>query len=56
MEDADVRFDRIVGERRHVEDLLTEYPALSCEDIMECLDCAAGLAEERVTPIEVTSL
>ena len=39
-----------------VEDLLSEYPFLSREDIMASLDCAAGLAEEEVTPIDVTNL
>jgi len=39
-----------------VEDLLSEYPFLSREDIMASLDYAAGLAEEQVTPIEVTNL
>jgi uncharacterized protein (DUF433 family) len=34
------------------EDLLAEYPSLSREDIMACLDYAAELAEEQVTPIE----
>lgn len=34
-----------------VEDLLVEYPSLSREDIMACLDYAAELAEEQVTPI-----
>ncbi|HEY7333804.1 MAG TPA: DUF433 domain-containing protein [Bryobacteraceae bacterium] len=33
-----------------VEDLLAEYPSLSREDIMACLDYAAELAEEQVTP------
>jgi uncharacterized protein (DUF433 family) len=37
-----------------VEDLLSEYPYLSREDIMASLDYAAGLAEEQVTPIEVS--
>jgi uncharacterized protein (DUF433 family) len=44
------------GERRHGEDLPSEYPFLSREDIMACLDYAAGLAEEQVTPIEVANL
>ena len=39
-----------------VEDLLTEYPFLSREDILACLDYAAGLAEEQGTPIEVANL
>ena len=34
-----------------VEDLLAEYPSLSREDIMACLDYAAELAEEQVIPI-----
>ena len=39
-----------------VDDLLTEYSSLSREDIMACLDYAADLAEEQVTPIQMTSL
>ena len=35
-----------------IEDLLTEYPSLEQEDILTCLDYAASLAEEQVTPIE----
>lgn len=38
-----------------VEELLAEYPSLSREDIMACLDYAAELAEEQVTPIQVVS-
>jgi uncharacterized protein (DUF433 family) len=34
-----------------VEDLLAEYPSLTREDVMACLDYAADLAEEQVTPI-----
>lgn len=37
-----------------IEDLLTEYPSLSKEDIMACLAYAATLAEEQVTPIQTT--
>ena len=39
-----------------VEDLLAEYASLSREDIMACLDYAAELAEEQVTPIQTASL
>lgn len=39
-----------------VEDLLAEYPSLSREDIMACLDYAAELAEEQVTPIQTANL
>ena len=34
-----------------IEELLTEYPSLEQEDILTCLDYAASLAEEQVTPI-----
>jgi uncharacterized protein (DUF433 family) len=36
-----------------IEDLLEEYPTLKREDILACLDYAASLAEEQVTPIEI---
>jgi uncharacterized protein (DUF433 family) len=39
-----------------VEGLLWEYPHLCSEDIMAALDCAAGLAEEQMTPIQVANL
>jgi uncharacterized protein (DUF433 family) len=42
---------RMLANGDAVEDLLTEYPTLSREDIMACLDYAAELAEEQVTPI-----
>lgn len=35
-----------------VDDLLSEYPSLSREDIMASLAYAASLAEEEVTPIQ----
>lgn len=35
-----------------VEGLLREYPALSKEDILACLDYAATLTEEEVLPLE----
>jgi uncharacterized protein (DUF433 family) len=37
-----------------VEDLLAEYPSLSREDVMACLEYAAELAEEQVTPLPVS--
>jgi uncharacterized protein (DUF433 family) len=36
-----------------IEDLLEEYPSLKREDILACLQYAARLAEEQVTPIEI---
>jgi uncharacterized protein (DUF433 family) len=47
---------RMLANGDTVEDLLAEYPALSRDDIMACLDYSAGLAEEQVTPIEVANL
>lgn len=38
-----------------IEDLLTEYPSLTRDDILACFDYAASLAEEHVTSIEVLS-
>ena len=34
------------------EEILAEYPSLKREDIFACLNYAASLAEEQVTPIE----
>lgn len=34
-----------------IETLLGEYPSLTREDILACLDYVASLAEEQVTPI-----
>jgi uncharacterized protein (DUF433 family) len=34
-----------------IDDLLREYPSLTREDILACLDYAGSLAEEQVTPI-----
>ena len=47
---------RMLANGDTVEDLLAEYPALSREDSMACLDYSAGLAGEQVTPIEAASL
>lgn len=35
-----------------VEDLLREYPSLTKEDILACLDYAATLTEEECLPFE----
>ncbi|HIE28925.1 TPA: DUF433 domain-containing protein [Candidatus Poribacteria bacterium] len=35
-----------------IDELLEEYPSLERNDILACLDYAASLAEEQVTPIE----
>ena len=35
-----------------IDTLLASYPSISREDILACLDYAASLAEEEVTPLE----
>lgn len=47
---------RMLANGDTVEALLLEYPSLSREDILGCLDYAADLAEEQVTPIHATNL
>jgi len=47
---------RMLANGDTVEELLAEYPSLSRDDIMACLDYAADLAEEQVTPIQVANL
>jgi uncharacterized protein (DUF433 family) len=44
---------RMLANGDAVDDLLAEYPSLTREDIMACLDYAAELTEEQVTPIQV---
>ena len=36
-----------------IESLLKSYPTIEREDILACLEYAAQLAEEQVTPLEV---
>jgi uncharacterized protein (DUF433 family) len=38
-----------------MDDLLREYPYLTREDILACLEYAAALAEEGISPIETVS-
>ena len=35
-----------------IDDLLRAYPSIKREDISACLEYAAALAEEQITPIE----
>ena len=35
-----------------IEDLLAEYPSITRADVLACLDYAAELAEEQITPFE----
>jgi uncharacterized protein (DUF433 family) len=43
---------RMLANGDQIDDLLKEYPSLSREDILACLDYAAALAEEQIIPIE----
>jgi uncharacterized protein (DUF433 family) len=43
---------RMLANGDTMDDLLQEYPSLKREDILACLDYAASLAEEFVSPIE----
>jgi uncharacterized protein (DUF433 family) len=43
---------RMLANGDTIEELLEEYPSLQRDDILACLDYAASLAEEQVTPIE----
>ena len=43
---------RMLANGDKIEDLLEDYPSLKTDDIYACLDYAASLAEEQITPIE----
>jgi len=42
---------RMLANGDAIEDLLREYPSLTQEDVFACLDYAASLAEEEISPI-----
>jgi len=44
---------RMLANGDKTEELLEDYPSLKVEDIFACLDYAASLAEEQITPIEM---
>jgi uncharacterized protein (DUF433 family) len=44
---------RMMANGDSADDLLAEYPSLTREDIFACLDYAAALAEEQITPIHI---
>ncbi|MBK5100360.1 MAG: DUF433 domain-containing protein [Desulfobacteraceae bacterium] len=46
---------RMIANGDTIDELLKEYPSIKREDILACLDYAAALAEEQVTPIEALS-
>lgn len=43
---------RMLANGDTIEELIEEYPSISREDILACLDDAASLAEEELTPID----
>jgi uncharacterized protein (DUF433 family) len=43
---------RMLASGDRIDQLLEDYPSLKAEDIYACLDYAASLAEEQITPIE----
>ena len=47
---------RMLANGDSIDDLLADYPSLVREDIYACLDYAASLAEEQVTPISLASV
>ncbi|MCC6589188.1 MAG: DUF433 domain-containing protein [Bryobacterales bacterium] len=46
---------RMMANGDSIDDLLDEYPSLTRADILACLDYAAELAEEQVTPLPAAS-
>ena len=44
---------RMLANGDTIEDLIKDYPSLKRDDILACLEYAASLAEEQVTPLEV---
>ena len=43
---------RMLANGDEIGDLLKEYPSLKRDDILACLEYAASLAEEQITPLE----
>ncbi len=44
---------RMMANGDKIEELLEDYPSLKIDDIYACLDYAASLAEEQITPLEM---
>ncbi len=44
---------RMLANGDKIEELLEDYPTLKAEDIYACLNYAASLAEEQITPIDM---
>jgi uncharacterized protein (DUF433 family) len=44
---------RMLASGDSIEELLEAYPSIEREDILACLEYAAELTEEQVTPLEL---
>ena len=44
---------RMMANGDTIEELLQEYPSITREDILACVDYGATLAEEQIMPIDV---
>jgi uncharacterized protein (DUF433 family) len=47
---------RMLANGDTIDELLAEYPSLEREDILACLNYAATLAEEQITPIRALAV
>lgn len=47
---------RMLANGDTIEELLEDYPSLEREDIVACLEYAASLAEEEITPLEMAEI
>ncbi len=45
---------RMLANGDKIQELLEDYPSIKAEDIYSCLEYAASLAEEQITPIDMT--
>jgi len=45
---------RMLANGDKIEELIDDYPSIKLEDIYACLDYAASLSEEQITPIDMT--
>lgn len=43
---------RMLANGNTIGELIEEYPSICREDVLACLDYAASLAEEELTPID----
>ncbi len=44
---------RMLANGDRIEELIEDYPSLERDDIFACLNYAASLTEEQITPIEM---